>query len=1108
MSKHWTTARSGRAALLATSSLVSLVALGTAPGQAASCYTGPFGFTNVGALSCINVINTSFTGNLVNTGTISPGGINVVNSTITGSISSSGLVSSAGVIAGGIKVDATSTIAANVTAVKVDHTVTFGGGISNAGTISSVNDVGILASFVSTFTGGITNTGSLSAGSSPAIALNNLGSFAGGIFNGGALSSHSSTGISVLSVSAFSGGITNISTITARRTGISVSTVSTFSGGISNGGTISSLVFGGGINVNTVSIFIGGIANRGVINTSGSGIRVANVQSFSDGISNGGTITTSSGNAIDIGNVTNFSGGIANTGMVNVAFRGAALALSNLQTFSGGISNGTAGTLATGSGDAIHIVSVSAFSGGITNAGTIRSNQCGNAIHIASVSTFSGGISNGGTLSGAPVFGSGSDTGNGIFIANVSTFLGGIVNTGTVNGQTGIRLSNTPNVSIFDSGTITSNVSNGTAIQFGGGVNTLTLGPGFSITGKVVGAGTDIFQLGGTGNGFFSLSSIGASNQYQGFTNFNVQSGTWFVFGTFGQTDPWTVQGGKLVLSGDLSAASSITVKSGGTLGGGGIAPTTTILNGGTLAPGGGLIPAGFAGETAGGSTLASGNVLTIRGNLVMQTAAMYLVQVSPTTASLTNVSGTAVVGGQVIANGTGGTYTLGTKYTVLTATGGVSGTFSLATTTGNFGQLVRPVISYDANDVFLTLNSVTITSLLPPGATINERNLAAAVDSFILGGGTLPSGFLNIFNFTPQQVQSALNQLTGEVGTGGQQSAFQLMTEFMNLLFSSPGGAGGGGAMGFAPERAEFPPDVALAYASVLKAPPVKPAITTWASAYGGTNKTNGDPTVIGSSDLSARTFGVAAGLDYQVAADTKVGFAVAGAGTNWSLSGGLGSGNSNAAQVAVYGTRQFGPAYVSGALAGASYQMTTNRNLTGPALPADQLTANFAAQSLGGRLEGGYRLPASVAFGVVPYAAVQEQGFWAPSYGETGQLGPADPFALTFASRHATATRTELGSRFDRVVPTMDGALGLFGRLAWAHDWQDSPTITPAFLGLPTPGFVITGAAPPHDKALVTGGAEWRLRGGWSLMGKFDGEFANGSTTYTGTGQVKYTW
>jgi outer membrane autotransporter protein len=990
MTTHWTSGRPGKAALLATSSLVSLVALGTAQGQAA-CYTGPFagGSTNAVALSCINVINTSFTGNLVNTGTISPGGINLTNSTITGAISDSGFVSSAGVIAGGINVDANSKIAAiSRNAIQVDNTVTFGGGISNAGTISSVNARGIFANFVSTFTGGITNTGSLSGGSSPAIELNSLGSFAGGIFNGGTLSSHSSSGISVRSVSAFSGGITNISTITSPRTGIAVHAVSTFSGGISNGGTIST-PNSAGIVVDTVSIFTGGISNSKVITSCGNGIRVANVQMFSDGISNGGTITVASANAIDISNVT--------------------------------------------------------------------------------------------------------------------TFQGGIVNTGTVSGRFGIFLSSAPNVSIFDSGTISSTIVNGTAIQFGGGVNTLTLGPGFSITGKVVGAGTDIFQLGGAGSGFFNLSAIGASNQYQGFTTFNVLSGT------FGQTNPWTVQGGKLLLNGDLSGASSITVNSGGTLGGGGIAPTTTILNGGTLAPGGGIIPAALpavGAEKAVGSLLASGNALTIRGNLVMQSAAMYLVQVSPTSASRTNVSGTASVGGQVIANGTGGTYTLGTKYTVLTATGGVSGTFSLATTTGNFGQPIRPVISYDANDVFLTLDAATVTSLLPPGATVNVRNLAGGLDSFILGGGTLPPGFLNIFSFSPQQIQNALNQLTGEVGTGAQQSAFQLMTEFMDLLFGAPGGAGGGGAMGFAPEREALPPDVALAYASVLKAPPAKPAISTWASAYGGANKTNGDPTVIGSSDLSARTFGVAVGLDYQVAADTKVGFALAGAGTGWSLSGGLGSGNSNAIQAAIYGTRQFGPAYISGALASATYQVTTNRTLSGPALPADQLSANFAAQSLGGRLEGGYRIPASMAFGVIPYAAVQVQSFWTPSYGESGQLGPPDPFALTFASRHATATRTELGSRFDRVVPTTDGTLGLFGRLAWAHDAQDNLSITPAFLGLPTPAFVINGAAPPRDKALVTGGAEWRMRGGWSLMGKFDGELANGSVTYTGTGQVKYTW
>jgi hypothetical protein len=52
--------------------------------------------------------------------------------------------------------------------------------------------------------------------------------------------------------------------------------------------------------------------------------------------------------------------------------------------------------------------------------------------------------------------------------------------------------------------------------------------------------------------------------------------------------------------------------------------------------------------------------------------------------------------------------------------------------------------------------------------------------------------------------------------------------------------------AIGFAPDEKEnLPPDVALAYASVFKAPP-KPTFdqrwTAWGAAYGGSNSTNGD--------------------------------------------------------------------------------------------------------------------------------------------------------------------------------------------------------------------------------------------------------------------------
>jgi outer membrane autotransporter protein len=153
------------------------------------------------------------------------------------------------------------------------------------------------------------------------------------------------------------------------------------------------------------------------------------------------------------------------------------------------------------------------------------------------------------------------------------------------------------------------------------------------------------------------------------------------------------------------------------------------------------------------------------------------------------------------------------------------------------------------------------------------------------------------------------------------------------------------------------------------------------------------------------------------------------------------------------------------------------------------------------------GYRIALTPSFTLTPYAAAQVQAFRTPAYSETGTVSPSDPFALAYASHTATATRTELGGRFSQLVAQADGTpVKLFGRVAWAHDWQD-PALTSTFQGLPTATFVVNGVA-PHDLALASAGAEWRLRNGWSVLGKFEGEFAPNSQTYTGTARVKYSW
>ena len=62
--------------------------------------------------------------------------------------------------------------------------------------------------------------------------------------------------------------------------------------------------------------------------------------------------------------------------------------------------------------------------------------------------------------------------------------------------------------------------------------------------------------------------------------------------------------------------------------------------------------------------------------------------------------------------------------------------------------------------------------------------------------------------------------------------------------------------------------------------------------------------------------------------------------------------------------------------------------------------------------------------------------------------------------------------------------------------------------FQTLPGASFIVNGATPAKNSALVSEGAELRLANGVALLAKFDGKFASHSSTYAGTGTVRYTW
>jgi autotransporter-associated beta strand protein len=286
-------------------------------------------------------------------------------------------------------------------------------------------------------------------------------------------------------------------------------------------------------------------------------------------------------------------------------------------------------------------------------------------------------------------------------------------------------------------------------------------------------------------------------------------------------TGATTVNGGILSVNGSIAASSGLTVNAGGTVGGNGILPSTTI-NGGTLAPGNSI------------------GTLTIQGNLVLTSAAAYIVEVSPTQADRTNVTGTAALAGTVQAVFGPGSY-IARTYTILSANGGRSGTFGSLTTTGLPAGFAAS-LSYTGTDAILNLTAVLGgggsaggPGALPNGGlSQNQFNVASTLNGFFNNGGTLPPNFLNVFGLTGSNLTNALTLLSGEAATGAQQGAFKLMDQFLSLMLdpfvdgrSGVGGAAGP-ALGFAPDRPELPEEIALAYSKVMKTPVYKSAPVT----------------------------------------------------------------------------------------------------------------------------------------------------------------------------------------------------------------------------------------------------------------------------------------
>lgn len=402
-----------------------------------------------------------------------------------------------------------------------------------------------------------------------------------------------------------------------------------------------------------------------------------------------------------------------------------------------------------------------------------------------------------------------------------------------------------------------------------------------------------------------------------------------------------------------------------------------------------------------------------------------------------------------------------------------------------------------------------------------NQQAVAKSLLSYFDANDALPSAFAGLS-------AEELTLFSGEVGTVAISSALHSANMFLAQI-SDPYATGAGrtplvsqqpAPLSYSTDTTQLSSEVALAALggdtpsaaeaanNELAKARVKSAQTghgietpwgMWGTVYGGSQDIDGD-VAIGSTNLTTRGWGVATGFDRRLDGG-KVGFALGGAGSNFSLDNDLGSGRAGVFNAGAYGSRTFSQAYVSAAAGYAFNSVDTSRTVMG-----NNYEADYNAHTLSGRLEAGYRHDTSFA-AITPYGAVQGASYFMPSYSETS-TGSSAPLALNYDSHTESIVRTELGARLEHFIATESAGIKLTGRLAWAWNGDTARTVTANFQNLGAPSFTVDGAEPDRHALLVDAGAEFGVSDNMSAKVSFNGEFSGNVSAYGAAASLKYRW
>lgn len=705
-----------------------------------------------------------------------------------------------------------------------------------------------------------------------------------------------------------------------------------------------------------------------------------------------------------------------------------------------------------------------------------------------------------GSISGA---GGLTKTGPGIFELNGANTYSGATNvasgfmrigaSGSLLDSTAVNISNGAHLNVRGPSALSPTV----AVSLTGPGSLLSLTTGQSIGSLAGTAGTGVWLDPGMvlttgGNHTSTIFSGNLGPNGEGSLT-KIGTGAFTLAGTNGYTGATAVNAGSLIVNGSIASSSGVTVATGALLGGTGVIPTT-VLNGGTLSPGN------------------SPGTLTVNGNLTFNPGSTYLAEIQGANADRVNVTGTAALAGTLRLTPLGGAYAFNSAYTLLSAAGGRTGTFTPVDTTGTFGDGVTTTVSYTANDVLLTLAPKPLTPEgpgdpgSPPGSptlgVTHPRNayaIARSIDTAVENGGD-PSSLFGIYNLPAASIPAAVNSLSGEIHTAAAAMAHLASDQFLRTMLD-PTAAGRLGAGATGPGTAAF--SGLVRKGADEPAAPSRfdaPFYSVWGSAYGSYGHTDGNA-AIGSAKRTIDDAHLATGIDIRLLPGTVAGVAVSGGKARASLPGLIGKIDADVFQAGLYGMTQLGPVRLGGALSYARLENDVSRGI--PAL-GSSLSSSYATTAWSGRLQASAALLGWNGFTVSPLAAIQATRAHSPAVVEANWAG-ANAGALALGGRSDVTARSELGLQLDADTVLGNVPITGFVRAAWAHYFRRDADLTASLIGLPGATFTATGARAERNSALVSAGVSARLSERVTLGLNLDGELSANSNRIGGSAQIR---